>query len=64
MQGPNFHKEIGAGDRAQTGGLRLGKATLYQLSYTRTTFKVLAKNHKPATHVNYFMLQYFHGNAY
>ncbi len=26
----------GARDRAQTGDLRLGKATLYQLSYSRT----------------------------
>lgn len=33
---PEVGFRIGARDRAQTGDLRLGKATLYQLSYSRT----------------------------
>ena len=31
----NFLRKFGAGDGAQTRDLRLGKATLYQLSYSR-----------------------------
>lgn len=31
----NFLINFGAGDGAQTRDLRLGKATLYQLSYSR-----------------------------
>ncbi len=29
------HRQPGAGSRSRTGGLQLGKLTLYQLSYTR-----------------------------
>ncbi len=50
-------RKIGAGDRAQTGGLRLGKATLYQLSYTRARLKEPTKDHELTTHVNSFMIQ-------
>lgn len=31
----NFRKKFGAGNGIQTRDLRLGKATLYQLSYSR-----------------------------
>jgi hypothetical protein len=33
-------EKFGAGDGAQTHGLRLGKPTLYQLSYTRDDTKI------------------------
>lgn len=34
-QTPNFRKKFGAGDGTQTRDLCLGKASLYQLSYSR-----------------------------
>lgn len=48
---------FGAGNGAQTRDLRLGKATLYQLSYSRNgDLTEVAKDHIPTFPVNSFVV--------